>query len=89
MEINTIADEDDVESDDKENKYRHMKAKEALYGLTQNFPSLFNIAHPRRSLPVIISHLDEDEALSSCLEDSRNQDMETELENLAQDDRDS
>ncbi|XP_065358600.1 protein peste-like isoform X2 [Calliphora vicina] len=83
MEINTMADDDDYDNEDDENKYKNVKVREALYSLPQNFPSLLYISHPRRSLPVIISHLDEDEALSSCLEDSRREDFEKDFENMS------
>lgn len=81
MEINTINDDDANDNDD--NSYKLNDVKEVVYCLPQDFSSLLYISHPRRSLPVIISHLDENEALSSCLEDCLRQDLEKELENMA------
>lgn len=85
MEINTVADEDDDNCVDSKNECNDVKSKQALYSLPPAFPSLLYIASSRRSLPVIISHLDEDdEALRSCLEDSRRQNIDTEFENMAE-----
>lgn len=84
MEINTMVDDEDGnDNQDNDNKCSDVKAKEALYSLPPNFPSLLYISHPRRSLPVVISHLNEDEVLSSCLEDDRRQNMEQELESIS------
>uniref|UniRef100_A0A1I8QA97 Uncharacterized protein n=1 Tax=Stomoxys calcitrans TaxID=35570 RepID=A0A1I8QA97_STOCA len=61
---------------------RKILSRENLFGLRSNFPSLVYITtHPRRSLPIIISHLDGDEeAWKSCLEDEMRQQSELALD---------
>lgn len=85
MEINTMADDDGDNDGDSKTTCCDNKTKEALYTLPPAFPSLLYIASSRRSLPVIISHLDEDEeALNACLEDIRRLNIDQEFENMTE-----
>ncbi|XP_046808242.1 protein croquemort-like [Lucilia cuprina] len=81
MQINTMADDDDDDVNSSK-KAKDFKIRDSLYSLPPNFPSLLYISHPRRSLPVIISQLDESEMLSSCLEDNQRDEFEQELETM-------
>ncbi|XP_037821125.1 protein croquemort-like [Lucilia sericata] len=78
MQINTLADDDE----DYSSKQKDFKTRDSLYSLPPNFPTLLYISHPRRSLPVIISQLDESEALNSCLDDNQREEFEQELETM-------
>lgn len=77
MEINTLGeDEDDSKAEDiDETKEIN---KDILFGLRSNFSSLMYITHPRRSLPIVISHHDDDEeSWKACLDEDRRQQTET------------
>ncbi|XP_075153536.1 protein peste-like [Haematobia irritans] len=73
-------DEDDYEADGDNDiaETKDIRKKDNLFNLTSTFPSLMYLtSYPRRSLPIIISHLvGDDEAWKSCLEDELKQQSE-------------
>uniref|UniRef100_A0A1I8MRM7 CD36 family protein n=1 Tax=Musca domestica TaxID=7370 RepID=A0A1I8MRM7_MUSDO len=72
MEINTLPSEEDEKLPSSDLESKDISSNKDLFGLRSNFSSLMYITHPRRSLPIVISHLEgDDEAWRSCLDEEQ------------------
>ncbi|XP_061399050.1 protein peste-like [Musca vetustissima] len=72
MEINALPSDEDAKVIPGDLDAKDISSTKDLFGLRSNFSSLMYITHPRRSLPIVISHLDgDDEAWRSCLSEEQ------------------
>ncbi|XP_073827386.1 protein peste-like [Musca autumnalis] len=78
MEINTLPNDADEKTNPVDLESKDISSTKDLFGLRSNLSSLMYITHPRRSLPIVISPLDDDdEAWRSCLDNEQRASSET------------